>query len=258
MSAMDMFWAAPPISRTLAASTFFLSVCCHTGMISFGYVIFYLRQLMQLPPYIWTPITSFLITGEGIGIILDTYFLYTYSSQLEVGQPRVSGPGDYFMYLVFVCSVILGLNLFVTGGVVFLSALILAMCYTCTQDARGQKATFIVVQIPAQFIPYAMLLMTLVMSGVPAAKIQGTGLVAAHLYDFLTRLYPTFGGGRNLVPTPAFVKRMWQTTAPEIGNRSYGTAFAPAQRAAASGSATGGVLPESWRDRGSGHRLGGD
>jgi len=133
------------------------------------------------------------------------------------------------------------------------------MCYTCTQDARGQKATFIVVQIPAQFIPYAMLLMTLVMAGAQAAKIQATGLVAAHLYDFLTRLYPEFGGGMNLVPTPNFIKRMWQSTVPGVDHRAYGTAFTPAQRSAsASGSAAGGVLPESWRDRGSGHRLGGD
>merc|ERR1712225_223655 len=141
--------------RTLAAAAFFLSVSCHTGMLSFGYVIFYLGQFLKFPPYVWTIVTSFLITGEGIGIILDTYFLYTYSSQLEIATPRVSGPGDYITYLLFVCSVVLGLNLFVTGGVVFISALILAMCYTCTQDARGQKATFIVVQIPAQFIPYA-------------------------------------------------------------------------------------------------------
>merc|ERR1712144_99866 len=259
MSAMDMYWAAPPISRTLAAAAFFLSVSCHTGMLSFGYVIFYLGQFLKFPPYVWTIVTSFLITGEGIGIILDTYFLYTYSSQLEIATPRVSGPGDYITYLLFVCSVILGLNLFVTGGVVFISALILAMCYTCTQDARGQKATFIVVQIPAQFIPYAMLLMTLVMAGAQAAKIQATGLVAAHLYDFLTRLYPEFGGGMNLVPTPNFIKRMWQSTVPGVDHRAYGTAFTPAQRSAsASGSAAGGVLPESWRDRGSGHRLGGD
>ncbi|CZT06380.1 related to F-LANa protein [Rhynchosporium agropyri] len=259
MSAMDMFWAAPPISRTLAASAFFLSVCCHTGMLSFGYVLFTFAQLMKFPPYIWTPITSFLITGAQIGIVIDTYFLYTYSSQLEMGNPRLSGTGDYFMYLVFVCSVILGLNAFVTGGVVFISALILAMCYTSTQDARGQKATFIVVQIPAQFIPYAMLLMTLVMNGAGAAKIQATGLVAAHLYDFLTRLYPTFRGGRNMLSTPAFVKRMWETTVPGVGNRAYGTAFTPAQRpGAASGSTSGAVLPESWRSRGSGHRLGGD
>lgn len=135
----------------------------------------------------------------------------------------------------------------------------LAFAYTSTQDDRGQKATFFVVTIPAQWIPYAMLLMTFVTGGPHAAKVQATGLVAAHLHDFLTRIWPTFGGGRNLVPTPAFVKRMFQTTSATVTDRAFGTAFAPAQRT--SGSATGssgGVLPESWRNRGSGHRLGGD
>jgi Derlin-2/3 len=142
---------------------------------------------------------------------------------------------------------------------VFTSALVLAFAYTSTQDDRGQKATFIIVTIPAQWIPYAMLLMTFVMRGPGAAKVQATGLVAAHLHDFLTRLWPTFGGGRNLVPTPAFVKRMWQTTEADVAHRPYGTAFTPAQRTSGTSTGTsGGVLPEAWRNRGSGHRLGGD
>jgi Derlin-2/3 len=122
------------------------------------------------------------------------------------------------------------------------------------------KATFFVITIPAQWMPYAMLLMTFVMAGPGAAKIQATGLVAAHLHDFLTRIWPTFGGGRNLVPTPEFIKRRYQTTQPTVTSRPYGTAFAQPQRAdsgPASGSSAG-VLPESWRNRGSGHRLGGD
>jgi Derlin-2/3 len=148
---------------------------------------------------------------------------------------------------------------FVTGGMIFTSALVLAFAYTACQDDRGQKATFFVITIPAQWIPYAMLLMTFVMAGPGQAKIQATGLIAAHLHDFLTRLWPTFGGGRNLVPTPAFVKRMFQSTEPTIRNRGFGTAFTPAQRApSASASGSSGVLPESWRNRGTGHRLGGD
>jgi Derlin-2/3 len=133
------------------------------------------------------------------------------------------------------------------------------MAYTATQDERGQSAQFIFFTIPAQYIPYAMLLMTLILENATAMKVQATGLVAAHLHDFLTRLWPTFGGGRNLLPTPAFIKRMWQTTERTTTYRSYGTAVAPAQRAAsASGASAGPVLPDSWKSRGSGHKLGGD
>jgi Derlin-2/3 len=143
---------------------------------------------------------------------------------------------------------------------IFTSALVLALAYTSTQDDRGQKATFFVVTVPAQWIPYLMLLMTFVTQGPGAAKIQATGLIAAHLHDFLTRLWPEFGGGRNLAPTPGFIRKMWQTTEATAAHRAYGTAFTPAQREATSvsGASAGGVLPESWRSRGSGHRLGGD
>lgn len=142
-----------------------------------------------------------------------------------------------------------------TGGAIFLSSLVLALAYTSTQDDRGQKANFFIITIPAQWIPYAMLLMTLVTAGPSATKIQATGLVAAHLHDFLTRLWPEFGGGRNLVPTPTFIRNIWAKPHATITRKAYGTAFAQPQRASTSGS--DGVLPESWKSRGSGHRLGG-
>ncbi|KAA8573203.1 hypothetical protein EYC84_003706 [Monilinia fructicola] len=152
-----------------------------------------------------------------------------------------------------------GLNVFLTGGVIFTSALMLAFTYTSTQDDRGMKATFFVITIPAQWMPYAMLLMTFAMAGPGQAKVQATGLVAAHLHDFLTRIWPTFGGGRNFLQTPEFIKRAFQSTQATTADRSYGTAFTPAQRSAGSGtSSSGSVLPESWKSRGSGHRLGGD
>jgi Derlin-2/3 len=162
--------------------------------------------------------------------------------------------------LLSVLTVEQALNVFFVGGIVFTSALVLAFAYTATQDEQGQQASFIVITIPAPLMPYAMLFLTLIMVGPHAATIQATGLVAAHLYDFLTRIWPTFGGGRNLVPTLGFVRRMWETTSSSEHDRGYGKVFAPAQRSAgsASGSSAGGVLPESWKSRGSGHRLGGD
>lgn len=105
-----------------------------------------------------------------------------------------------------------------------------------------------------------MLVITLASGSPHAALVQSTGLIAAHLYDFLTRIYPTFGGGRNFIQTPAFITRLFTSTEASGIKRSYGMAFTPAAQQAparASGSSAG-VLPEAWRSRGSGHRLGGD
>ena len=93
------------------------------------------------------------------------------------------------------------------------------------------------------------------MAGPEAAKIQFTGIVAAHLYDFLTRIYPTFGGGRNYVFTPYFVRRWFGGDKPNSGVRGYGTAFRPADQEARRATASG---FSAWAGRGSGRRLGGD
>lgn len=117
--------------------------------------------------------------------------------------------------------------------------------------------------IPSQWAPLAMIGISVIMSNgsLEPAKIQVSGLLAAHLYDFLTRLWPEFGGGWSMIKTPQFVRRMFASDIAGVAGRSYGTAFTPADRGAqgsSTGASAGGVLPEAWRSRGSGHRLGGE
>ncbi|KAF4632353.1 hypothetical protein G7Y89_g5772 [Cudoniella acicularis] len=257
MSAIDYFKQAPPISRTIAASAFTLSVLVYTNFLSAYWVLFWPSAFLQLPPQIWRLVTPFLLTGPQLGIIFDTYFLYTYGAKLERASPKFTQPGEFFMYIVFVCTTIIGLNMVLTGTTVFTAALVLAFTYTSCQDDRGQMATFFVVTIPAQWIPFAMILLTFILNGPTAALISITGLVAAHLHDFLTRLWPTFGGGRNWVPTPAFVRRWFETKTDTVTHKPYGTAFARAQSGPSASGSSSGPLPESWKSRGSGHRLGG-
>ncbi len=122
------------------------------------------------------------------------------------------------------------------------------------------KANFFFITIPAQLLPYCIIASGIVVNQtLAAAPTQLTGIVAAHLHDFLTRLWPEFGGGSSLLPTPGFPSRLVET--PRVFQRDYGTAIRPSD-GQASGSSTGAstnpVLPDSWRTRGSGHRLGGD
>jgi len=133
----------------------------------------------------------------------------------------------------------------------------MALTYTACQDQRGVQSSFFFFTVPAQTVPYCMLLVSLVMSpGI--IPLQLSGIVAAHLHDFLTRLWPEFGGGFNLLPTPGFVS--WLVQTPRIAQRGYGTAFRQPDATPGSdtGASTGSVLPDSWKTRGSGHRLGGN
>ena len=53
----------------------------------------------------------------------------------------------------------------------------LAFIYTFAQDNRGKKAHFIILQIPVEFLPWAMLTLTFIMGGPTAALQQGMGVV---------------------------------------------------------------------------------
>ena len=143
---------------------------------------------------------------------------------------------------------------------VFMSALMLAFIYTFAQDNRGKKAHFIIFELPVEYLPWAMLTLTLIMGGGTAALQQGTGVIAAHLYDFLTRLYPSFQGGRNYVQTPAFVKRYFGADQPSMKNKGFGSSYRPGQPAPQqrSGGWTSGFSSSAWTGRGAGRRLGGD
>ncbi|KAL8656527.1 MAG: hypothetical protein Q9210_000164 [Variospora velana] len=105
-------------------------------------------------------------------------------------------------------------------------AIILALAYTYSQDNRNKKVSFFIVQMAAKWLPWVMLLAALVLGGPYNALNQGTGIIAAHLYDFLTRLYPTFGGGRNYLKTPAFVRRLFGGVDRRTQRKGYGTAYA--------------------------------
>jgi Derlin-2/3 len=118
------------------------------------------------------------------------------------------------------------LNVFVTSGHVLASALALAFVTTSTRDSWDQPMTLFIIKMPSQYLPYALLLLTLICASPKAAMIQGTGLLAAYTYDLLTGLYPKSGIKRNWISTPAWMKRIFGTQA--VVERPYGTVFAPA------------------------------
>ncbi|KFY09226.1 hypothetical protein V491_08311 [Pseudogymnoascus sp. VKM F-3775] len=263
MSAVDMFFAAPPVTRTLTALTFVLSVAHYAGLVPgiAGWMFFHYSYLFKFPPQLWRIATCFMLTGERFGILMDPYYMYIYGKKCETGSSKFTKPGDFFCYLVFVSLALLGVNHAFFGNAYFLTAaLYTAFAYTATQDEGGQTRIFIL-DIPTRALPLALCFMTFVSTGsLQPALVQATGILVAHLYDFLTRLYPRFGGGVNILTTPTFVRRWFEPKAVSVSHKSHGTSYQPAApRAAASGSsAPGGVLPESWKSRGSGHRLGGD
>ncbi|KAM5342550.1 hypothetical protein ACJ41O_013516 [Fusarium nematophilum] len=253
---MDAYWQLPGLARTLTTATVVLSLGVHTGILSISHFIHHPFYLWKIPPQIWRPVTSFFIAGSGLNMLFDSYFLYNYLSQLETGNPRFPRKVDLVWYLMFVGGTILMINYLVDMPFfMFLRALILSMVYTVTQDQRGMKATFYFITIPAQLTPVCMILVNLLFpGGYMTMLLQLEGLVAAHLYEFLTRIWPEFGNGPRLLATPAWLSRIVPT--PRVLERGFGTAVRNEPSSGSSTGASRGPLPDSWRTRGPGHRLG--
>ncbi|KAF3925052.1 Derlin-3 [Arthrobotrys entomopaga] len=155
-----------------------------------------------------------------------------------------------------------------------------AMAYSWGQRNRGRNVKFFFVQIKAQWMPFAIL-------GITAIQAPGmvfillSGIISAHAYEFLTVIWPRFGGGTNLLPTPSWFKFSFEggpgTSSGGIGGErgGYGHAFdarsrdAPAARPSqgmfsgsgagrSTGTSSGQTTSSAWRNRGTGHRLGSD
>ncbi|KAF3042178.1 hypothetical protein E8E12_008621 [Didymella heteroderae] len=286
---MDVFWTLPPVSRTITALSVAVSALGYGGIINMYQYIFATQFVFttKVIPQIWRVFTAFLITKPKFAILLDPYFLYQYGSALERESSRFAQPGDFFVYTMFVGSVIVqsitsdylptqleSMAEVVPGteeeypctshcvlfnGYTFLPALSLAYAYTFAQDNPTRQVNFFIVNFDAKFLPFALLFMTFVIDGQNAALTQVFGLIAAHMYDFLTRIWPTFGGGKNYIFTPQIVKRWFGATPGTAQNRGYGYAVQGRGRETGSNQpSTGRSTGTNFGGMGPGRRLGGE
>nr|POE65163.1 derlin-1 [Quercus suber] len=152
-----------------------------------------------------------------------------------------------------------------------LSPLTLALAYTFAQENPDRQMTYFVVTISSKWLPYVMLAMTFVLGSPQEALLQATGLIAAHAYDFLTKYWPEYGGGRHLLSASQFVQQWFAPPPGTPVRRAFGTAYSgrptqaqnvpqqPANSGGGGGGAWGsGFNSTPWSTRGQGRRLGGD
>jgi Derlin-2/3 len=156
---------------------------------------------------------------------------------------------------------------FYLGALLLLSPLTLALAYTYAQENPNRQVSYFIVTFSSKYLPYAMLAMTFVMASPQQALIQSTGLVAAHAYDFLAKIWPEYGGGRQLISTPQFVRNWFQSPGGTPIQRGAGTAYSARTtgsqtQQSGQGGGAGGLTNRlggaAWGTRGPGRRLGGD
>lgn len=119
------------------------------------------------------------------------------------------------------------------------------------------KTHFVILEIEARFLPFALLFLNFVARGPGSALISAAGIASAHLFDFLTRIWPTFGGGRNWIQTPTVVRQWFGDERDGVRHKAYNEAHyrSSGQDSSTTGSSTSRSLT-GWQSRGAGRRLG--
>lgn len=87
--------------RTFSSVILATSIACHFGILPMGWFYFHYLEIFKFPPEIWRFVTSFLLTGPKVGIVMDTYFVFQYVSQLETTHPKFNRREDLLWYIVF-------------------------------------------------------------------------------------------------------------------------------------------------------------
>ncbi|KAJ3299383.1 Derlin 1 [Borealophlyctis nickersoniae] len=95
----DFFKAIPPITRFLFSALFFTSVAAQIGIVSPW-------QLLLIPDFVyrkfqlWRLVTCYLWNPLGFAFLMNLYFIYTQSRDLETGL-FAGRKADYVFFLLF-------------------------------------------------------------------------------------------------------------------------------------------------------------
>jgi hypothetical protein len=80
------------------------------------------------------------------------------------------------------------------------------------------------ITIPAKYLSYALLLLDLVQGGVPSFMEGLTGIIAAHIFHYLSEVYPRANpGARQILATPSWFAKLFGVTPAQQGARQERT-----------------------------------
>jgi Derlin-2/3 len=112
-----------------------------------------------------------------------------------------------FAYALLFCAAVLVASTLALPTAFLTSSLIAVLLYLWSRENPAARVSFFgLFTVDGFYLPWVMVGWTLVSGGSPAEELRG--IVAAHLYWFLSHEWPRAGGPQNLMATPEFVRQM--------------------------------------------------
>lgn len=195
----------PQISRYWFTGSVVLPLIGKLGLISPLFCILS-YELIFHHFQIWRPVTALFyypVTPQtGFQYLMNLYFMYSYSTRLEMGL-FAGQPADFLFMLIFLwlCLVAIGL---VFGLMLLMDPMILAVLYIWCQANKDQIVQFwFGTQFKAMYLPWILVAFNMIIRGGGMGEL--IGIFVGHLYFFLMFKYPQDYGGARLISTPQFL-----------------------------------------------------
>ncbi|KAL0410584.1 UNVERIFIED_CONTAM: Derlin-1 [Sesamum latifolium] len=230
-SVSDIYYKSlPPITKAYGTACFLVTVACQLGILSPG-LIAHVPYLSIFHFQVWRLITNFFFLGKfSINFGIRLLMIARYGVQLENG-PFQRRTADFLWMMLFGAFSLLVLSSIPYFWSPFLGiSLVFMLLYLWSREFPNATINIYgLVALKAFYLPWAMLCLDVIF-GSPIVP-DLLGIVAGHLYYFLTVLHP-LAGGRNILRTPALIHKLvarWRIGAPANNvpqpDRTSGVAF---------------------------------
>uniref|UniRef100_A0A7S1ESP2 Derlin n=1 Tax=Timspurckia oligopyrenoides TaxID=708627 RepID=A0A7S1ESP2_9RHOD len=195
----EWYRSMPPVTRSYVSFSVLTTAACALDLVS--PLKLYLNWNAVLQRFqIWRIATNFFFFGSfGLDFLFHMFFLYRYSKLLEVNSFR--GRTADFLYMLLFGSLLLLASSPITPSIVFLGpSLTFMMVYVWGRRNERQVMNFLgLFNFRAPYLPWVLLLFSIVLGSSPLIDLLG--IVAGHIYYYLTDIYPQISGV-HLLKTP--------------------------------------------------------
>ncbi|KAJ0030884.1 hypothetical protein Pint_12891 [Pistacia integerrima] len=205
-SPAEFYNSLPPISRAFGTICVVATAAFHLGLYSpWSIALFYEPVFSKFQ--VWRLITNFFFLGKfSINFGIRLLMIARYGVQLEKG-PFERRTADFLWMMIFGAITLLVLSAIPMLWTPFLGVSLVSMLiYVWSREfPNSQISIYGLVTLKAFYFPWAMLAIDVIF-GSPLLP-NFLGIIAGHLYYFLTVLHP-LAGGRNILKTPIWVHKL--------------------------------------------------
>ncbi|XP_030530684.1 derlin-1 isoform X2 [Rhodamnia argentea] len=205
-SPAEFYNSLPPISKAFGTVCVATTAAYHLGVFNPYYAaLLYAPVFKQFQ--VWRLVTNFFFLGKfSVNFGIRLLMIARYGVQLEKG-PFERRTADFLWMMIFGAFSLLALAAIPMLWTPFLGvSLVFMLLYVWSREfPNAQVNIYGLVALKAFYLPWAMLALDVIF-GSPILP-DLLGILAGHLYYFLTVLHP-LAGGKDMLRTPRWVRKL--------------------------------------------------